>query len=128
MHMVRWSAGRRFMVNQHSGSAFNATFPLAAKKILLTEVPLEGKEKKRKKVLLSTKIQAGGDKSKSILDYVDAAVRSISNNQGFVGEAFVTFPLVCYLHLRLEATDLSIGLGFREACGAHEEIPPRWRQ
>lgn len=55
-------------------------------KILLIEVPLEGKEKKRKKVLLATKIQAGGDKSKSILDYVDATVRPISNNQGFIGE------------------------------------------
>lgn len=55
-------------------------------KILLIEVPLEGKEKKRKKVLLATKIQSGGDKSKSILDYVDAAVRPISNHQGFIGE------------------------------------------
>lgn len=65
-------------------------------KILLIEVPLEGKEKKRKKVLLATKIQAGGDKSKSILDYVDATVRPISNNQGFIGECktFVTFMLM----------------------------------
>lgn len=49
-------------------------------------MPLEGKEKKRKKVLLATKIQAGGDKSKSILDYVDEKIRPISNNQGFIGE------------------------------------------
>lgn len=54
--------------------------------ILLIEVPLEGKEKKRKKVLLATKIQAAGDKSKSILDYVDETIRPISNNQGFIGE------------------------------------------
>lgn len=57
-------------------------------KILLIEVPLEGKEKKRKKVLLATKIQSGGDKSKSILDYVDTTVRPISNNQGFIGEYY----------------------------------------
>lgn len=59
---------------------------LLSMKILLNEIPLEGKEKKRKKVLLATKIQAGGDKSKYILDYVDATVRPISNNQGFIGE------------------------------------------
>jgi hypothetical protein len=33
-------------------------------KILLIEVPLEGKEKKRKKVLLSAKIPAGGRQNK----------------------------------------------------------------
>uniref|UniRef100_A0A8C6S2E5 KRIT1 ankyrin repeat containing n=1 Tax=Neogobius melanostomus TaxID=47308 RepID=A0A8C6S2E5_9GOBI len=46
-----------------------------AYEILLIEVPLEGKEKKRKKVLLATKIQTGGDKSRSILDYVDETVK-----------------------------------------------------
>lgn len=61
-------------------------FPLMPVKILLTEVPLEGKEKKKKKVLLATKIQAGGDKSKSILDYVDETIKPISNNQGFTGD------------------------------------------
>uniref|UniRef100_A0A3B4XTR6 KRIT1 ankyrin repeat containing n=1 Tax=Seriola lalandi dorsalis TaxID=1841481 RepID=A0A3B4XTR6_SERLL len=67
-----------------------------AYEILLIEVPLEGKEKKRKKVLLATKIQAGGDKSKSILDYVDETIRPISNNQGFIGKRVVhmkKFPL-----------------------------------
>ncbi|XP_068567215.1 krev interaction trapped protein 1 [Cebidichthys violaceus] len=67
-----------------------------AYEILLVEVPLEGKEKKRKKVLLATKIQAAGDKSKSILDYVDETVRPISNNQGFIGKRVVhmkKFPL-----------------------------------
>uniref|UniRef100_A0A671VUX0 KRIT1 ankyrin repeat containing n=1 Tax=Sparus aurata TaxID=8175 RepID=A0A671VUX0_SPAAU len=67
-----------------------------AYEILLIEVPLEGKEKKRKKVLLATKIQAGGDKSKSILDYVDEKIRPISNNQGFIGKRVVhmkKFPL-----------------------------------
>lgn len=54
-------------------------------KILLKEVPLEGKEKKRKKVLLATKIKPG-DKSRSILDYVDETMRPISNNQSFIGE------------------------------------------
>ncbi|XP_010792232.1 krev interaction trapped protein 1 [Notothenia coriiceps] len=64
--------------------------------ILLNEVPLEGKEKKRKKVLLATKIQAAGDKSKSILDFVDETVRSISNNQSLIGKRVVhmkKFPL-----------------------------------
>lgn len=55
---------------------------------------MEGKEKKRKKVLLATKIPAGGDRSKSILDYVDTTVRPIYNNQGFIGETFVTFILM----------------------------------
>lgn len=67
-----------------------------AYEILLIEVPLEGKEKKRKKVLLATKIQASGDKSKSILDYVDETVRPIFNNQGFIGKRVVhmkKFPL-----------------------------------
>ncbi|XP_029700873.1 krev interaction trapped protein 1-like isoform X4 [Takifugu rubripes] len=67
-----------------------------AYEILLNELPLEGKEKKRKKVLLATKIQAGGEKSRSILDYVDATVRPISNNQGFIGKRVVymkKFPL-----------------------------------
>uniref|UniRef100_A0A3Q3NGN9 KRIT1 ankyrin repeat containing n=1 Tax=Labrus bergylta TaxID=56723 RepID=A0A3Q3NGN9_9LABR len=68
-----------------------------AYEILLIEVPLEGKEKKRKKVLLATKIQTGGDKSKSILDYVDEKIRPLSNNQGFIGKRVVhmkKFPLV----------------------------------
>lgn len=60
-------------------------FHLWLVKILLKEAPLEGKEKKRKKVLLGTKIQAGGDRSKSILDYVDETLRPISNSQAFVG-------------------------------------------
>lgn len=64
----------------------NIVFSMVPVKILLIEVPLEGKEKKKKKVLLATKIQAGGDKSKSILDYVDERIRPISNNQGFIGK------------------------------------------
>lgn len=63
-------------------------FLLAHLKILLKEVPLEGKEKKRKKVLLATKIKPG-DKSRSILDYVDETVRPLSNNQSFMGETHI---------------------------------------
>ncbi|XP_043993555.1 krev interaction trapped protein 1 isoform X1 [Gambusia affinis] len=59
-----------------------------AYEILLKEVPLEGKEKKRKKVLLVTKIKPG-DKSKSILDYVDETIKPISNNQSFIGKRVV---------------------------------------
>ncbi|MBN3325053.1 KRIT1 protein, partial [Atractosteus spatula] len=67
-----------------------------AYEILLLEVPLEGKEKKRKKVLLRTKIQIDGDKSRSILEYVDETTKPVSNNQGFKGKRVVhmrTFPL-----------------------------------
>uniref|UniRef100_A0A8C7GZR9 Krev interaction trapped protein 1 n=1 Tax=Oncorhynchus kisutch TaxID=8019 RepID=A0A8C7GZR9_ONCKI len=67
-----------------------------AYEILLIEVPLEGKEKKRKKVLLATKIQASGDTARSILDYVDEMTKPISNNQGFIGKRVVhmrKFPL-----------------------------------
>ncbi|KAF4074107.1 hypothetical protein AMELA_G00250920 [Ameiurus melas] len=67
-----------------------------AYEILLIEVPLEGKEKKRKKVLLGTKIHAGSDKIKSILEYVDEVTKPISNNQGIIGKRVVhmrKFPL-----------------------------------
>nr|XP_029519164.1 krev interaction trapped protein 1-like isoform X3 [Oncorhynchus nerka] len=56
--------------------------------ILLIEVPLEGKEKKRKKVLLATKIQANGDTARSILDYVEEMTKPISN-KGFIGKRVV---------------------------------------
>ncbi|XP_060713105.1 krev interaction trapped protein 1 [Tachysurus vachellii] len=67
-----------------------------AYEILLIEVPLEGKEKKRKKVLLGTKIHTNSDKTKSILEYVDEATKPISNNQGITGKRVVhmkKFPL-----------------------------------
>ncbi|XP_056438864.1 krev interaction trapped protein 1 [Gadus chalcogrammus] len=57
--------------------------------ILLIEVPLEGKEKKRKKVLLAAKIPAGGDRTRSILNYVDEMTKTISNNQGLMGKRVV---------------------------------------
>uniref|UniRef100_A0A3B4FP39 KRIT1 ankyrin repeat containing n=1 Tax=Pundamilia nyererei TaxID=303518 RepID=A0A3B4FP39_9CICH len=60
-----------------------------AYEILLKEVPLEGKEKKRKKVLLATKLKAGGDKSKSILDYVDETIKPLSSNQSCAGKRVV---------------------------------------
>ncbi|CAB1320856.1 unnamed protein product [Coregonus sp. 'balchen'] len=67
-----------------------------AYEILLIELPLEGKEKKQKKILLATKIQANGDTARSILDYVDKTTKPISNNQGFIGKRVVhmnKFPL-----------------------------------
>ncbi|XP_066571554.1 krev interaction trapped protein 1 [Amia ocellicauda] len=60
-----------------------------AYEILLLEVPLEGKEKKRKKVLLGTKIQADSDRSRTILEYVDETTKPISNNQGIKGKRVV---------------------------------------
>ncbi|KAJ3608601.1 hypothetical protein NHX12_023133 [Muraenolepis orangiensis] len=59
---------------------------------LLIEVPLEGKEKKRKKVLMATKILAGGDRTRSILDYVDEMTKPISNNQGLMECFFELTP------------------------------------
>ncbi|KAK3511648.1 hypothetical protein QTP70_014584 [Hemibagrus guttatus] len=67
-----------------------------AYEILMIEVPLEGKEKKRKKVLLRTKIHTNCDKTKSILEYVDEVTKPISNNQGIIGKRVVhmkKFPL-----------------------------------
>ncbi|XP_062869230.1 krev interaction trapped protein 1 [Trichomycterus rosablanca] len=67
-----------------------------AYEILLLEVPLEGKEKKRKKVLLRTKIHADSDKTKSVLEYVNETTKPISNNQGIIGKRVVhmkKFPL-----------------------------------
>ncbi|KAA0710320.1 Nuclear pore complex protein [Triplophysa tibetana] len=62
----------------------------------LRGVPLEGKEKKRKKILLGTKIHADRDRTKSILEYVDETTKPISNNQGILGKRVVhmkKFPL-----------------------------------
>lgn len=52
---------------------------------------MEGKEKKKKKILLGTKIQSNGDKAKSILDYVDETTKPISNNQGLIGNHSIIF-------------------------------------
>lgn len=60
-----------------------------AYEILLIEVPLEGKEKKRKRVLLTTKVQKDGDTNRSILDYINATTKPVSNNQGFTGKRVV---------------------------------------
>lgn len=56
-------------------------------KILLLEVPIEGQKKKRKKVLLETKLQGGTEITQSILDYVLEATKPISPaNQGIKGK------------------------------------------
>ncbi|NXT99233.1 KRIT1 protein, partial [Buphagus erythrorhynchus] len=66
--------------------------------ILLLEVPIEGQKKKRKKVLLETKLQGGTEITQSILDYVLEATKPISPaNQGIKGKTRVVlmkkFPL-----------------------------------
>ncbi|XP_010153599.1 PREDICTED: krev interaction trapped protein 1 isoform X2 [Eurypyga helias] len=65
--------------------------------ILLLEVPIEGQKKKRKKVLLETKLQGGTEITQSILDYVLEATKPISpSNQGIKGKRVVLlkkFPL-----------------------------------
>ncbi|XP_050795499.1 krev interaction trapped protein 1 isoform X2 [Gopherus flavomarginatus] len=65
--------------------------------ILLLEVPIEGQKKKRKKVLLETKLQRGSEITQSILDYVVETTKPISPaNQGIKGKRVVLmkkFPL-----------------------------------
>uniref|UniRef100_A0AAR2JTH3 KRIT N-terminal NPxY motif-rich region domain-containing protein n=1 Tax=Pygocentrus nattereri TaxID=42514 RepID=A0AAR2JTH3_PYGNA len=81
---------------KNTASLSSKEYRAKAYEILLIEVPLEGKEKKRKKVLLGTKIHADSDKAKSVLEYVDEATKPISNNQGIIGKRVVhmkKFPL-----------------------------------
>ncbi|KTG39113.1 hypothetical protein cypCar_00010058 [Cyprinus carpio] len=81
---------------KNTASLNSKEYRAKAFEILLIEVPLEGKEKKRKKVLLGTKIQTDSDRTKSILEYVDATTKPISNNQGIIGKRVVhmrTFQL-----------------------------------
>ncbi|XP_040820772.1 krev interaction trapped protein 1 isoform X3 [Ochotona curzoniae] len=65
--------------------------------ILLHEVPIEGQKKKRKKVLLETKLQCNSEITQGILDYVVETTKPISPaNQGIRGKRVVlmkTFPL-----------------------------------
>ncbi|XP_051857079.1 krev interaction trapped protein 1 [Antechinus flavipes] len=65
--------------------------------ILLLEVPIEGQKKKRKKVLLETKLQGSSEITQSILDYVVETTKPISPaNQGIKGKRVVLmkkFPL-----------------------------------
>ncbi|XP_062955332.1 krev interaction trapped protein 1 isoform X2 [Cynocephalus volans] len=65
--------------------------------ILLHEVPIEGQKKKRKKVLLETKLQGNSEITQGILDYVVEATKPISPaNQGIRGKRVVLmkkFPL-----------------------------------
>ncbi|XP_050991917.1 LOW QUALITY PROTEIN: krev interaction trapped protein 1 [Labeo rohita] len=74
---------------KNTASLNSKEYRAKAFEILLIEVPLEGKEKKRKKVLLGTKIQADSDRTKSILEYVDETTKPISNNQGIIGKRVV---------------------------------------
>ena len=56
-------------------------------KILLHEVPIEGQKKKRKKVLLETKLQGNSEITQGILDYVVETTKPISPaNQGIRGK------------------------------------------
>ncbi|XP_055468740.1 krev interaction trapped protein 1 isoform X2 [Psammomys obesus] len=65
--------------------------------ILLHEVPIEGQKKKRKKVLLETKLQGNSEIAQGILDYVVETTKPISPaNQGIKGKRVVLmkkFPL-----------------------------------
>lgn len=60
-------------------------------KILLHEVPIEGQKKKRKKVLLETKLQGNSEITQGILDYVVETTKPISPaNQGIRGKKTTT--------------------------------------
>ncbi|KAM5157908.1 LOW QUALITY PROTEIN: krev interaction trapped protein 1 [Mantella aurantiaca] len=65
--------------------------------ILMIEVPVEGQKKKRRKMLLETKLQGEKDKSQEILQYVlDSTKLNSPTNQGVKGKRVVlmkTFPL-----------------------------------
>ncbi|KAG2465154.1 KRIT1 protein, partial [Polypterus senegalus] len=75
---------------KNAASLNSKEYRAKAYEILLLEIPLEGKEKKRKKVLLTTKVQGDSDFFKVILEYVDEMTRPIStNNQGFKGKRVV---------------------------------------
>lgn len=64
-------------------------------KILLLEVPIEGQKKKRKKVLLETKLQGGTEITQSILDYVLEVTKPISPaNQGIKGKTILMWSIV----------------------------------
>lgn len=61
-------------------------------KILLHEVPIEGQKKKRKKVLLETKLQGNSEITQGILDYVVETTKPISPaNQGIRGRKLFSF-------------------------------------
>ncbi|XP_053118309.1 krev interaction trapped protein 1 isoform X2 [Hemicordylus capensis] len=62
--------------------------------ILLLEVPIEGHKKKRRKMLLETKLQRGSDVTQSILDYILETTKPISpGNQGKRVLLMKKFPL-----------------------------------
>lgn len=56
------------------------------------EVPIEGQKKKRKKVLLETKLQGNSEVTQGILDYVVETTKPISPaNQGIKGRKLLSF-------------------------------------
>lgn len=59
---------------------------------MLHEVPIEGQKKKRKKVLLETKLQGSSEITQGILDYVVETTKPISPaNQGIRGRKLFLF-------------------------------------
>ncbi|KAF1609611.1 Krev interaction trapped protein 1, partial [Eudyptes chrysolophus] len=75
---------------KNTASLNSREYRAKAYEILLLEVPIEGQKKKRKKVLLETKLQGGTEITQSILDYVLEATKPISPaNQGIKGKRVV---------------------------------------
>lgn len=77
--------------------------PFFSSKILLHEVPIEGQKRKRKKVLLETKLQDNSEIAQDILDYVVETTKPISPvNQGIRGRKFsLSLHLtVCFQELK----------------------------
>ncbi|XP_069067731.1 krev interaction trapped protein 1 isoform X1 [Pleurodeles waltl] len=82
---------------KNSASLNSREYRAKSYEILLIEVPIEGQKKKRKKVLLETKISVVNDVTQEILEYVAESTKPVSAaNQGIRGKRVVflkKFPL-----------------------------------
>uniref|UniRef100_A0A6I8Q7A2 KRIT1, ankyrin repeat containing n=1 Tax=Xenopus tropicalis TaxID=8364 RepID=A0A6I8Q7A2_XENTR len=75
---------------KNAGSLNSREYRAKLYEILMIEVPVEGQKKKRKKVLLETKLQGEKDTAQEILDYVLESTKLVSpSNQGVKGKRVV---------------------------------------
>ncbi|KAM8967130.1 krev interaction trapped protein 1 [Pelodytes ibericus] len=82
---------------KNAGSLSSRDYRAKLYEILMIEVPVEGQKKKRRKILLETKLRGEKDPTQEILDYVlEATKLSSPSNQGVKGKRVVLmrkFPL-----------------------------------
>ncbi|XP_053323931.1 krev interaction trapped protein 1 [Spea bombifrons] len=79
---------------KNPGSLSSREYRAKLYEILMIEVPVEGQKKKRRKLLLETKLHGDKDRTQEILDYVLETTKP--SNQGVKGKRVVlmrTFPL-----------------------------------